>query len=154
MFTGANVANVTKIKQSDVLLKIIGTVVGMVIVPATLAEGEAVPLATLLSSTDGGITWNTQTTPAFDDTAIYAVDNEVYFKGHTWKSTAADNTTVPDVGDWDDLGIWDANGILFNDITQSKKTTVVVTGDIKQKYLHGFDEFLRAQLFKNKLLVK
>jgi len=78
----------------------------------------------------------------------------VYFEGHIYKSLVADNETAPNEGDWNDLGAWDANGVLYNDLTESKKTTVVVTGSVKENYLHGSDEFLVATLFKNKIIAK
>lgn len=154
MFTGANVANITKVKQSDIFKNVIQTVVGTVAVPV-LAEGEALKMGTLLSSSDGGVSWSSRTTEDYDATnAPFALDVEVYFEGHIFKSTAAANETVPGAGDWEDLGAWDANGILYNDITENKKTTVVVTGDVISKQLTGLDEHLKITLFKNKLIVK
>lgn len=149
--TGANVANITKIKQSDVFLantvKVVGTVdVGI------LEEGNALKIGTLLHSSDGGLTWNIK--PADFNTSAN-VNQEVYFNGKVYKSTADDNTNIPDtLTEWEDLGKWNANGVLYNDITSTQKTTVVVLGSVRQKYLIGFDEFLRATLFNNKLFAK
>ncbi|WP_294962581.1 hypothetical protein [Sulfurimonas sp.] len=153
-FTGANVRDITKIKNSDVFIKVDLTVVGMVSVPQSIIDnGDALPLGTLLSSRDGGLTWTSLTAPIYE-TGVYVADKEVYHEGHIFKSTVADNSTVPGVGDWDDLGVWDSNGVLYNDLTESKKTTIVVTGSVKEKYLHGSDEFLRTTLFKNKIIAK
>lgn len=151
--TGANVNNITKIRQSDVFLGESTKVVGTVNVPANLQEGDALKIGTLLHSSDGGDTWNTR--PAlFDGTAEQ--DEVVYFEGHTYKSTAADaNTNLPSTGtDWDDLGEWNANGVLYNDITSTTRTTVVVTSSLKEKYLTDYDANLKATLFNNKLFVK
>lgn len=154
IFTGANVENITKVKQSDVFTKVDQTVVGMVTVPQAMIDADgAMPLATLLTSTDGGLTWSALTTPAFEVDS-YAVDDEVYYEGHIWKSTAPTNTTTPGNGDWTDLGEWNANGVLYNDLTESKKTTVLVTGTVKEKYLVGNDSFLRVTLFNNKIIAK
>lgn len=154
MFKGANVADITKIRQSDVFRKVEQTVVGMVTVPASIIEAEgAMPMATLLMTTDGGLNWNALTTPAYE-VGTHNLDDEVYHEGHIFVSTAADNDTIPGAGDWSDLGAWNANGVLYNDLTESKKTTVVVTGDVVKKHLTGFDEYLRLALFKNKIIVK
>jgi hypothetical protein len=152
MFKGTNVEKITKVKQSDIFLQVDQTVVGTVNVP-TADDFEVLPMGTLLHSDDGGITWDSLTTPIYV-AGVHALDTEVYHEGHIYKSTAADNETVPGAGDWDDLGVWDANGVLYIDITETRKTTVVVTGALKAKYLGGYDEFLRKQLFQNKLLIK
>ncbi|WP_320034801.1 hypothetical protein [Halarcobacter sp.] len=150
-YTGANVANITKIRQSDVFIGNTITVVGTVTVP-TLADGEALKLGTLLRSLDGGLTWDVK--PATFDTSA-DTDDIVYYEGKTYKSTADGNANLPStLADWENLGDWDANGILYNDITTTSKTTVVVTASAKGKYLQGFDEFLRPIMFKNKLFVK
>lgn len=149
---GANAVNITKIRQSDVFIGENSKVVGTVNIPTSLAEGEALKIGTLLHTADGGLTWNVK--PA-DFNASANTDQEVYFKGKVFKSTADGNTNSPDsLTEWEDLGKWNANGVLFNDITSTQKTTVVVTGSVKQKYLSGFDEFLRATLFDNKLFAK
>jgi hypothetical protein len=152
-FTGKSIADITKLKQSDVFNKVDQTVVGLVSVPAGLIAGDAVPMGTLLLTSDGGKTWSTRTTPDYA-AGSYALDDEVYYEGHIFKSTAAANVTVPGVGDWTDLGAWNANGILFNDLTESKNTTVVVTGTVAKKTLSGYDEFLHVVLFNNKIIVK
>ncbi len=150
--TGANVTNITKFRQSDVFIGENSKVVGTVNVPTSLVEGDVLKIGTLLQSSDGGVTWDVKPTD-FDTSAN--TDQEVYFKGKVYKSTADGNTNSPDtLTDWEDLGKWNANGVLYNDITSTQKTTVVVTGSVKQKYLTGFDEFLRATLFDNKLFAK
>lgn len=152
MYTGKNIANITKVKQSDIFLQVTQTVVGTVNIPNT-DNFEVLPMATLLHSDDGGVTWDSLTTPTYEAGA-HALGAEVYHEGHIFKSTTADNSTVPGAGDWDDLGVWNPNGVLYIDITETRKTTVVITGALKAKYLEGYDEFLRTQLFNNKLLIK
>ena len=155
MITGANVQNITKRRQGEVFRNVHQTVVGTVNVPENLAEGDAVKIGTLLTSTDGGVTWNTRTTPDYNvDNAPFAADVEVYHQGHIYKSTTADNNTVPGAGDWEDLGEWNANGILYNDITETRKTTVVTTADVVEKHLIGSDDYLKVILFKNKIMTK
>lgn len=154
MFTGQNVQNITKVKRGDIFIDVAQTVVGTVTVPQTIVDAEdALPLGTLLTSTDGGQTWNPLTTPLFE-VGSYKANAEVYYKGHIYKSTKAANDSIPDVADWDDLGAWNANGVLYNDLSESKKTTVVVTGSVKENYLKGCDEFLRVTLFTNKIIAK
>lgn len=153
MFTGQNVQNITKIKQSDVFIKVHQTVIGTVAVPANLPAGDALKMGTLLRTNDGGLTWESLTTEPYA-AGTYQADEEVYHNGHIYKSLTADNVTTPNTNSWADLGAWNPNGILYTDITETKKTTIVVTGDQKGKYLHGLDEYLKAQLFTNKLLVK
>lgn len=154
-FIGANVADITKIKQSDVFLDGVSQkIVGLVNVPQSVIDAdEVLPLGTLLRTEDGGATFSPLTVAAYE-AGSFSVNDEVYFEGHIYKSTADTNTTPPTTGDWDDLGTWDANGILYNDLSESKKTTVVVTGGVKEKYLKGCDAFLKVSLFKNKILVK
>lgn len=154
--TGSSVQNITKVTQSDVFTEVQQTVVGDVTVPEAMITADgAMPLGTLLTSTDGGLTWNSLTTPAYDAAdAPYADAAQVYFEGHIFTSTVANNNTVPNAGDWTDEGAWDANGVLFNDLTESRKTTIVVTGTAKQKHLVGHDSFIQATLFKNKIIAK
>lgn len=154
-FIGANVQNVTKRRQGEVFTNVVQTVIGTVSVPSNLAIGDAVKMGTLLSSIDGGATWNTLETAVFSvDDAPYAADAEVYFEGHIYKSDVADNSNEPDVADWTDLGEWNVNGVLYNDITEDKKTTVVVTGDVVGKHLIGLDDYLKVILFRNKIITK
>lgn len=152
-FKGANITDITKINQEDVFRKTSQTIVGMVTVPAAIVEaGEALKVGTLLHTSDGGKTWTTK--PATFDTSA-DTDDIVYYEGHLYKCTADDNTELPSTTtNWEDLGAWNPNGILYNDITESKKTTVVLTSNAKEKYLTGFDEFLRTQLFNNKLIIE
>lgn len=153
MYTGKNVINITKVKQSDIFSKVDQTVVGTVNFPASFEEGDVLKLGTFLSTSDGGLTWNSLETPVYE-TGSYSTDDEVYHEGHIYKSTADTNATVPGVGNWDDLGVWNVNGVLYNDLQAAEVTTVVVTGVINSKNLPGYDEFLRNVLFNNKLLVK
>lgn len=154
-FTGANVQNVTKRRQGEVFTNVVQTVVGTVTVPANLSAGDALKMATLLTSIDGGVTWKSLETAAFSaDDAPYPADAEVYFKGHIYKSDVANNANEPDVADWTDLGEWNANGVLYSDITEDKKTTVMVTGNAVAKYLIGLDDYLKVILFKNKIIAK
>lgn len=151
-FTGANVNKITMLRQSDIFIGETTKVVGTVNVPASLADGDVLKIGTLLHSADGGLTWNVK---PVDFAGSADTNEEVYFNGKVYKSTTDGNNNSPDsLTDWDDLGKWDANGVLYNNITSTQKTTVVVTGSVKQKYLTGFDEFLRATLFNNKLFAK
>lgn len=149
---GANITDITKISQGDVFLGENTKVVGTVNVPANLPDGDLVKIGTLLHSKDGGDTWNTR--PALFD-GNTDTNEVVYYEGHTYKSTTDGNTNLPTTGtDWDDLGAWDSNGVLYNNISETIRTTVVVTSSLKEKNLTDYDNHLKSTLFKNKLFVK
>lgn len=153
-FTGVSIQNVTKVKQSDVFINVQQTVVAMVTVPQTMIDVDgAMPLATLLTSTDGGVTWNPLTTTSYV-AGSYDTAAEVYFEGAIYSSDVDGNLNDPSGADWTKVRDWNANGVLYNDLTESKKTTVVVTGIVKAKYLGGNDSFLQATLFNNKIIAK
>jgi len=154
MLTGSSVQNITKINQSDVFIEIIQAVEKMVNVPVDLAVDGVVPVGTLLSTDDGGKTFNTLTTPAHV-AGTYALDDEVYYAGHIFTSGVADNTSIPLAdSNWVDNGKWNANGILWEDLTESKQARVLTTGTVNKKYLSGYDEYLEVTLFDNKILTK
>jgi len=153
-FTGQNITDITKVKRSDAFTDVQQTVVGTVNVPQSIIDaGDALPLATLLTSTDGGLNWNPLTAPAYV-AGTYQIGDVVYYEGSIFTNDTADNTALPTDPSWTNDGAWDANGVLYNDLTETKKTTVVVTGIVKEKYLGGSDEFLKATLFKNKIIAK
>ena len=153
-FTGANVANVTIIKPSDIFLKVVQTFVGTVNVPQSIIDaGGALKAGTLLRSDDAGAIWDSLTTPAWQ-AGSYDTDVEVYHNGHIWTSDADANIEEPGVANWTDNGEWNPNGILYTDAVETKKTSVVLTGEAKEKYLTGIDAYLKIQLFNNKLIVK
>jgi len=147
-FIGSSVLDITKIMQSDVFKKVHQSIVGTV----NVLENETLKIGTLLHSADGGKTWDALRIAPFE-VKEYSLDEEVYFEGHIFKSTA-DNNNTPTTGDWEDLGEWNPNGILYNNISSTTKTTVAITADLISKQLHGLDEFLAIQLFNNKLLTK
>ena len=153
-FRGASVANITKMKQSDIFRNVHQTVVGTVSVDAAITTNEDVlPMGTLLTSSDGGLSWSTLTAPAYV-AGTYQIGDEVYFEGHTFTNDVSNNTAVPTDPSWTDNGEWNANGVLYVDLQATAKATVVVSADVVKSTLSGFDEFLRASLFKNKILVK
>ncbi|MCX6076424.1 MAG: hypothetical protein NTW78_05985 [Campylobacterales bacterium] len=156
MFTGKSVSNITKRTQAEIFSDVEQTVVGTVSIPANLAVGEALRMGTLLTSSDGGKTWKSLETQAYDVAdAPFAADAEVYYQGSTFKSLGASNSAaLTDTDSWENLGEWNANGVLYNDIFESKKTTVVVTGDVISKHIIGLDDFLNVILFKNKIITK
>lgn len=151
--TGSNIVNISLLKQSDVFTKTIQTISGVVNVPESLSEGDALKIGTLLKSDDAGATWNTLLAPAYA-AGSFDTDEEVYFQGHIFKCDTDANTNSPDGANWTDLGAWNPNGILANHITATQKTTVVITGSAKGKHLVNLDDYLKVQLFTNKLLVR
>jgi hypothetical protein len=148
-FTGASVQDISKVLSSDVFINVQHTVIGTVSVPY-----DALPLGTLLTTTDGGATWSTLKTPTYISGNTYQDGDIVYFEGNIFTNNTADNTDAPTESTWTKKGAWDANGVLYNNLTETKKASVVVTGTVKEKHLSGSDEFLKLTLFKNKIIAK
>jgi hypothetical protein len=153
-YTGASIKNISMVKASDVFINDLVSVVGTVNVTAlAIAKDGVLKIGTILRTLDGGENWETLSTPAYI-AGVYDDEAEVYFEGHIYKSTVAANESAPQTGDWEDLGEWGANGILKETLTETKRTSVLVLGSAKGKYLVDLDSYLKVQLFKNKLFIK
>jgi hypothetical protein len=139
----------------EVIIKKDQVVSGTVAVtPATTGESGLV-FGTILTSTDGGDTWTTQEKPLWV-AGTYAADDEVFHEGHSWKSLEDANTDEPkaDNPKWQDLGAFDANGVLVENITQTSKVAVLITGTVREKHLVNYDNSMKKSLFKNKIILK
>ncbi|MDD2895529.1 MAG: hypothetical protein PHG81_05855 [Aliarcobacter sp.] len=139
------------LKHSDVVVTKALSVNATVTVP----EDATLDIGTLLSSNDGGVTFTTQTTPAYA-AGSYDTAEEVYHLGHIWESLADANTAVPgsDPVKWEDKGAWNANGVLCDYIETTSTANVLVSGVVVEHNLSGFEEALRATLFGNKIILK
>jgi len=140
----------------EVIIKKDQVVSGTVSVPVA-AEGVVAGLVfgTVLTSTDGGVNWTSQEKPLWIAGAFNA-DAEVFHNGHTWKSLEDANSNEPITDDpkWQDLGAFDANGVLGENITETSKVSVVITGTVREKHLVNYDDSMRTSLFRNKIILK
>jgi len=131
------------------------TVEATVTVPAVVADGDEHFIGKVVRSLDGGLTYEKLTETVWAGVSA-AVDDLVFHNGHIWKSLAATNVTEPgtDVLKWEDQGIWDANGILIQNIDVTRKAVVLVTGSVKKSYLRSFEASMQLALFQNKIILK
>ncbi len=137
----------------EVIIKKEQVVSGTVTVPVGNTDGLV--FGTALTTANGGETWNSQTRNIYV-AGTFAVDDEVFHNNHSWKSLEADNLVEPgtDETKWQDLGAFDANGILGENITGTSKVSVLVTGAVRAKYLSGFDASMKHSLFTNKIILR
>lgn len=139
------------LRESDVIIDKQQSVNGTVNVP----EETTLDIGTLLSTADGGKTWTSDKEDPWV-AGLYAENAIVYHNGHTWKSLAKDNSVEPgsDALSWEDQGAWDANGVLVEGLETTADANVLTMGYVYQNNLTGFEEGLRMQLFKNKIITK
>jgi len=109
-------------------------------------------LGTVFNTEDGGKTWVSRP-PLFDTSAD---DGDiVYFNGRTYQSTTNENTNAPNtLTDWDDLGAWDANGILTQNAKETGRYAFLTTGEVRERHLKDYDSAMAQSLFKNKIRLK
>lgn len=134
----------------EVIIKKDQVVSGTVNVPV---DSKGLPLGTVLTSKDGGKTWDSLTTTIYE-VGSFATDIEVFHNGKTWKSLEDNNNVEPgtDETKWQELNSFDANGVLIENITETSKVAVLVTGEVREKFLLGFDASMCVSLFKNKII--
>ena len=139
------------LRESDVIISKQQSKSGTVTVPidATLDIG------TLLTTTDGGVTWTTRQEADWI-AGSYAIDDVFYHLGHIWKSLAATNTAEPgtDPAKWEDQGFWNANGVLVEGLDLTGDANVLTAGYVVENNLTGFEEALRHQLFDCNIILK
>ncbi len=147
--------NITKRPPTidEVIIKKDKTVSGTVHLPTGNTTGLA--LGTVLTTVDGGVNWNAQERDIWA-AGSFELDAEVFHEGHAWKSLEAANTVEAgtDEAKWQDLGEFDANGILIENINAESKASVLATGDAREKYLDAYDVSMKHSLFKNKLILR
>lgn len=139
------------LRESDVIIEKIQSVNGTVTVPVD----TPLDIGTLLTTADGGVTW---TTRQEDDwiAGSYAANDIFYHLGHIWKSLVSTNTAEPgtDPTKWEDLGFWDANGVLVEGLDLTGDANVLIAGSVVELNLTGFEEALRHQLFDRNIILK
>jgi len=139
------------LRESDVIISKIQSVNGTVTVPAdTVLE-----IGTLLTTTDGGVTWTIRQEADWV-AGSYAANDVFYHLGHIWKSLVSTNTAEPgtDSAKWEDRGFWGANGVLVEGLDLTANANVLTSGYVVENNLTGFEEALRHQLFDCKIILK
>lgn len=136
----------------EVIIKKVQVVSGTVNVAVGL---EGLVFGTILTSKDGGLTWDALATPIYA-AGSFSADEEVFHNGKTWKSLADANEVEPgtDETKWQELETFDANGVLIENITTTSAASILVTGEVRAKNLSGFDDSMRQSLFTNKIILR
>jgi hypothetical protein len=136
---------------SEVLVRKDQSVYATVNVP----EGSAFNIGTMVLSTDGGLTWDAQTTPVWV-AGIYSAIEETFYSGHVWKSLIDANDAAPgtDPAKWEDRGLWEPNGVLLEYADETGEYEVMSSGYVREKYVTSFSEAMRSSLFANKIILK
>lgn len=139
----------------EVIVKKERVIYATVNVPATVTEGDEYFIGKVLRTTDGGVTFDAMTVPHWV-AGEHAIDVVVYHNGHIYTSLAALNTAEPgtDATKWHDDGVWDANGILMENIDATSMAPVLITGVAVENKLRGYDSAMRHTLFKNKITMQ
>lgn len=124
-------------------------------VPLVVTEGDEHFIGKVLRTTDGGVTFDAMTAPHWV-AGEHAIDVVVYHNGHIYTSLAALNIAEPgtDATKWHDDGVWDANGILMENIDATTMCAVLITGVAVENKLRGYDSAMRHTLFKNKITMQ
>ncbi len=140
---------------TEVIVKQERVIYATVNVPLVITEGDEYFIGKVLRTTDGGITFDAMTVPHWV-AGEYAIDVVVYHNGHSYTSLAALNSAEPgtDVTKWQDNGVWDANGILMENIDATTMCAVLITGVTVENKLLGYDSAMRHTLFKNKITMQ
>lgn len=112
-------------------------------------------LGTVVTTKDGGSKWNIQDKPIFT-TGTYSQDDEVFHNGSIWISLEDNNQTEPkdDAIKWQEVEKFDANGILLENVTETGSVAVLITGEVREKYLEHYDSSMKKALFKNKIILR
>lgn len=139
----------------EVIVKKERVIYATVNVPVTVTEGDECFIGKVLRTTDGGQTFDAMTTPHWV-AGEYVIDVVVYHNGHTYTSLTALNTAEPgtDATKWHDDGVWDANGILMENIDVTAMASILITGVAVENKLRGYDSAMRHTLFKNKITMQ
>lgn len=139
----------------EVIVKKERVIYATVNVPVPVIEGAEYFIGKVLTTSDGGQTFDALTFPVWA-AGEYADAVEVYHGGHTYLSLAAANIAVPgtDPLKWQDNGVWDANGILMENIDVTGMASILITGVAVENKLRGYDSAMRHTLFKNKITMQ
>jgi len=139
---------------TEVIVKQERVIYATVNVPLIVVEGDEHFIGKVLCSIDGGQTFyaipEAWAAGSYDTTEIVSHNN------HTYTSLADANTDEPgtDPLKWEDNGVWDANGILMENIDATSMAPVLITGVAVENKLRGYDSAMRHTLFKNKITMQ
>lgn len=124
-------------------------------VPLVVAEGDEYFIGKVLRTTDGGLTFDALTDPIWV-AGSYSDADTVFHNGHIFESLMDLNDVEPgtDALKWQDNGVWDANGILSENIDATGMAAVLITGVAVEGKLRGYDSAMRHALFTNKITMQ
>ncbi|WP_419782350.1 hypothetical protein [Malaciobacter marinus] len=136
----------------EVIIKKIQVVSGIVHIPEGL---QGLVFGTVLTSKDGGLNWFALEKPIYEGGA-YGSDEEVFHNAKTYKSLVDANEIEPgtDETKWQELEVFNANGVLIENIKETNPAAILITGEVRAKYLSTFDDSMRQSLFTNKIILR
>lgn len=139
----------------EVVVKKERVIYATVNVSETVTEGDEYFIGKVLTTSDGGRTFNAMTEKVWV-AGDHSDGDVVFHNGHIFESLADANTVEPgtDPLKWEDNGVWDANGILIENIDATGMASVLITGVAVEGKLRGYDSTMRHALFKNKITMQ
>lgn len=139
----------------EVIVKKERVIYATVNVPVPVIEGDEYFIGKVLTTLDGGQTFNALTDPVWV-AGSYSDADTVFHNGHIFESLADLNVIEPgtDPLKWQDMGVWDANGILMENIDVTGMTSILITGVAVENKLRGYNSAMRHTLFKNKITMQ
>lgn len=139
----------------EVVVKKERVIYATVNVPLVVAEGDEYFIGKVLRTTDGGLTFDALTDPVWN-AGLYDAADTVFHNGHIFESLENLNAAEPgtDPAKWQDNGVWDANGILIDNIDATGMASVLITGVAVEGKLRGYDSTMRHALFTNKITMQ
>jgi len=126
-------------------------------VPDTITDGEEYFIGKVLTTSDGGKTFDALEKEPWVATGIdYDTGDTVYHNGHVFTSLIDNNLVAPgtDGTKWQDDGVWNANGILMENVDKTSTYAVLVSGVVVESNLRGYDSNMRQTLFNNKIFMQ
>lgn len=126
-------------------------------VPEAIADGEEYFIGKVLVTTDGGKTFDALEEESWVSTGVdYDTGDTVYHNGHLHTSLVENNLVEPgtDTTKWHDDGVWNANGILIENIDKTSTCAILVSGVVVESNLRGYDSNMRQPLFNNKIFMQ
>lgn len=139
----------------EVIVKKERVIYATVNLPIIVTEGNEYFIGKVLCTTDGGVTFDAMTEEAWVAGA-YNDGDVVFHNAHIFESLADANNAEPgtDPLKWQDNGVWDANGILIENIDATGMAAVLITGVVAEGKLRGYDTTMRHALFTNKITMQ
>lgn len=139
----------------EVIVKKERVIYATVNVPVPVIEGDEYFIGKVLTTSDGGQTFDALHVPVWVP-GSYSDVNSVFHNGHIFESLADLNTAEPgtDPLKWQDMGVWDANGILMENIDVTGMASILITGVAVENKLREYHSTMRHTLFKNKITMQ